>query len=78
MKVDPKLEPLPDNSTHQVACLLDTQTRRRLWRELREGTAPVEARADVMKDKPPAEALETLEESGEGRPAGTIEEREAT
>jgi hypothetical protein len=78
MKVDPKLEPLPDNSAHRVACLLDAQTRRRLWRELREGTAPVEARADVMKDAPPVEALETLEESGEGRPAGTIEEREAT
>jgi peptide/nickel transport system ATP-binding protein len=79
MKVDPKLEPVPDHDGHRVACLLDTQTRRRLWRELREGTAPIEARADVMHDAPPTEAaLETAEESGEGRPAGTIEERDAT
>jgi peptide/nickel transport system ATP-binding protein len=78
MKVDPKLEPIDGNERHKVACLLDTQTRKRLWRELREGKAPVDARADVMKDAPPAEAKETLEESGEGRPAGTIEERDAT
>ncbi len=70
MKVDPKLEPLPENPRHRVACLLATETRKKLWRELREGTAPVEARADVMQDKPPAEAIEALEET-EGRPAGT-------
>ena len=53
--------------------------RRKLWRELREGTAPVDARAGVMKDAPPTkEAVETAEASGEGRPAGTIEERDAT
>jgi peptide/nickel transport system ATP-binding protein len=79
MKVDPALEPLPDNPKHRVACLLEPEVRRKLWRELREGTAPVEARADVMKDAPPtADAIETAEASGEGRPAGTIEEREAT
>src|SRR5215212_7794464 len=69
-RVDPALEPLPDNSRHKVACLLDTGTRKRLWRELREGTAPVEARADVMQDEAPAEAAEALAET-EGRPAGT-------
>ena len=74
MKVDPKLEPLPENPRHRVACLLATETRKKLWRELREGTAPVEARADVMQDKPPAEAIEALEET-EGRAAGsTVEE----
>jgi peptide/nickel transport system ATP-binding protein len=73
MKVDPKLEPLPENPRHKVACLLATETRKKLWRELREGTAPVEARADVMQDKPPAEAIEALEET-EGRPAGTTVE----
>jgi peptide/nickel transport system ATP-binding protein len=79
MKVDPALEPLPDNSRHRVACLLEPQVRRKLWRELREGTAPIEARADVMQDEPPTEAaVETAEASGEGRPAGTIEERDAT
>jgi len=79
MKIDPALEPLPDNARHRVACLLQPDVRRKLWRELREGTAPIEARADVMKDAPPTEAAaETAEASGEGRPAGTIEEREAT
>ena len=53
-----------------MACLLDSATRKRLWRELREGTAPIEARAGVMQDKPPEEAIEALEQS-EGRAAGT-------
>jgi peptide/nickel transport system ATP-binding protein len=79
MKIDPALEPVADNATHKVACLLGADVRRKLWRELREGTAPVEARADVMKDAPPTKAaMETAEASGEGRPAGTIEERDAT
>jgi peptide/nickel transport system ATP-binding protein len=50
MKTDPVLEPVADNPRHRVACLLAADTRRKLWRELREGTAPVEARAGVMKD----------------------------
>jgi peptide/nickel transport system ATP-binding protein len=77
-KVDPKLEPVPDDPSHRVACLLDSATRKRLWRELREGIAPVEAREDVMHDAPPDEpAKATAEASGEGRPAGTAEERNA-
>ncbi len=75
MKVDPALEPVPDDPRHRVACLLDTQTRRRLWRELREGTAPDEAREDVMKDAPPPEAIAAAEEMGEGKPLGTAEVR---
>ena len=35
---------------HHVACLLDAETRRKLWRDLREGKSPVDARADVMHD----------------------------
>jgi peptide/nickel transport system ATP-binding protein len=50
MKVDPKLEPLPDNPRHRVACLLDSATRKRLWVDLREGKSPVDARSDVMHD----------------------------
>jgi hypothetical protein len=30
---------------HAVACLLPVQTRRALWRELRAGAAPADARA---------------------------------
>jgi peptide/nickel transport system ATP-binding protein len=74
MKTDPTLEPVPGSDGHKVACLLTHETRQKLWRELREGTAPVEARADVMQDAPPPEAIEALEET-EGRPAGsTVEE----
>jgi peptide/nickel transport system ATP-binding protein len=75
MKTDPTLEPIPELPRHRVACLLDTQTRRRLWRELREGTAPLEARGDVMQDAPPAAAIEAAEEMGEGKPLGTAEVR---
>ena len=62
--VDPTLEPLADDPRHKVACLLDSSVRKRLWRELREGTMPTEARADVMADAPPPEpaAGETVEE----------------
>ena len=41
---------MPDNPRHRVACLLDADTRRKLWTDLREGKSPVEARADVMHD----------------------------
>jgi peptide/nickel transport system ATP-binding protein len=50
MKVDPALEPVPDDPRHRVACLLAHDTRRNLWRDLREGKSPVDARADVMHD----------------------------
>jgi peptide/nickel transport system ATP-binding protein len=46
-RVDPRLEPLPDDPGHGVACLLPAETRRALWRELREGRVPEEARARV-------------------------------
>ena len=71
--VDPTLEPVAGYSRHLVACLLDSETRKRLWRELREGTAPLEARSDVMQDAPSdpdAAAVET----GEGRVAPGVEE----
>ena len=44
-RVDPKLEPLPDDPTHHVACLLDPKVRRRVWQDLRAGHTPDEARA---------------------------------
>jgi hypothetical protein len=50
MKVEPPLEAAPDDPKHRVACLLPHETRRDLWRSLREGKSPVEARAHVMQD----------------------------
>jgi peptide/nickel transport system ATP-binding protein len=49
--IDPKLEPVPGNPAHQVACLLEPEVRRKLWRELREGVKPEVARQDVMEEK---------------------------
>ena len=44
-RIDPTLEPLPDDPTHRVACLLDSATRKRIWKDLVEGSRPEEARA---------------------------------
>jgi peptide/nickel transport system ATP-binding protein len=44
-KVEPKLEPIPGERDHDVACLLEPETRERLWAELEHGRDPAEARA---------------------------------
>jgi peptide/nickel transport system ATP-binding protein len=43
----PGLDAVPDDSEHTVRCLLASDTRRRLWRELQEGKDPAEARSAV-------------------------------
>ena len=50
-KVEPTLEPIPGQPGHQVACLLDTATRKKLWSELRAGVKPETAREDVMEEE---------------------------
>jgi peptide/nickel transport system ATP-binding protein len=50
-RVEPTLEPVPGAPGHQVACLLDSGTRKKLWSELREGVKPEAAREDVMEEK---------------------------
>jgi peptide/nickel transport system ATP-binding protein len=49
--IDPKLEPVPGNPEHQVACLLEPEVRRKLWSELRQGVKPAAARQGVMEEK---------------------------
>src|SRR4051794_12856231 len=44
-EIDPKLEPVAGHRGHQVACLLASSTRERIWSELREGRQPEEVRA---------------------------------
>jgi peptide/nickel transport system ATP-binding protein len=71
-RIDPRLEPVPQASTHFVACLLTAQVRQRLWRELRVGRTPEEALAaagvsgsEGVEDAtqlPPADAGLTTEE----------------
>ena len=46
----PDLAPVPDDTEHIVRCLLPSETRRRIWRELQEGKDPAEARATVGLD----------------------------
>jgi len=46
-EVDPRLEAVPDDDGHGAACLLDPETRRRLWHELERGHDPEQARATV-------------------------------
>ena len=49
-RIEPVLDPIDGDRGHQVACLLDSATRKRLWRELQSGAAPAEARADVIEE----------------------------
>ena len=44
-RVDPPLDPDPGDPAHLTACLLPSATRRALWRSLRAGAAPADARA---------------------------------
>ena len=49
-RVDPKLDPVPDDPDHDVACLLPSEIRKRIWRELKAGAEPAKARAAVHLD----------------------------
>jgi peptide/nickel transport system ATP-binding protein len=46
-RIDPALEPVPDDPAHHVACLLESDVRRRLWEQLGAGKTPEEALAEV-------------------------------
>ena len=53
-RVDPALEPIPDEPGHSVACLLEPETRRRIWAELQAGLDPEQARSAVQLEERPA------------------------
>jgi peptide/nickel transport system ATP-binding protein len=53
-RVEPQLEPLPDDPSHRVACLLDSDTRKRIWQDLSAGMDPQQARAAVKLEEKPA------------------------
>jgi peptide/nickel transport system ATP-binding protein len=55
-RIDPVLDPVPEDESHQVACLLDSATRKRLWQELQSGVRPEAARADLIEEAAPPEA----------------------
>jgi peptide/nickel transport system ATP-binding protein len=50
-RVEPGLDPVPDQNGHKVRCLLDPNTRKQLWAELRAGKMPDEVLQTVqLKD----------------------------
>src|SRR5215216_5588932 len=50
-RTDPVLEPVSGATSHEVACLLASETRRKLWSELQQGIKPDAARVDVMEER---------------------------
>jgi peptide/nickel transport system ATP-binding protein len=53
-RIDPRLEPLPGDPSHHVACLLEAEMRERLWAELAAGATPEQALAEVGVPGAPA------------------------
>jgi peptide/nickel transport system ATP-binding protein len=53
-RTDPRLEPVPGDPGHRVACLLPAETRRQIWAQLKAGREPDEARAAVQLEEEPA------------------------
>ena len=50
-RIDPKLEPVPGEPSHDVACLLDPAERARIWAQLQTGMSPEQALAAVRSEK---------------------------
>jgi peptide/nickel transport system ATP-binding protein len=50
-RIDPELQPVDGDTKHQVACLLDSSVRKKLWTELSHGVKPEEARQDVIEEE---------------------------
>jgi peptide/nickel transport system ATP-binding protein len=46
-RIDPQLQPVLDEPSHHVACLLESDVRKRLWGELGAGRTPEEALVEV-------------------------------
>jgi peptide/nickel transport system ATP-binding protein len=46
-RVDPRLQAVPEESAHQVACLLEADVRRALWAQLSAGRTPAQALAQT-------------------------------
>jgi peptide/nickel transport system ATP-binding protein len=53
-RIDPQLQPVPDEPSHHVACLLEAEVRRRLWEQLGAGKTPEEARVEAGLPAPGA------------------------
>jgi peptide/nickel transport system ATP-binding protein len=51
-RIDPKLQPIPDQSGHEVACLLEPAVRARIWRGLQAGESPASLRQLAVPGEP--------------------------
>ena len=60
-RTEPKLETVPGDDRHLVACLLESGTRKKLWAELAAGRKPSEARVQTLGDEPPPETIQAAE-----------------
>jgi peptide/nickel transport system ATP-binding protein len=59
-RVDPKLQEVPGEYGHLVACQLSAEVRKQVWQGLQAGQTPVELRALVDKKPAPAEVVATV------------------
>jgi peptide/nickel transport system ATP-binding protein len=50
MRIDPSLEVIPGQPDHSVACLLSSDTRKRMWAGLREGKEPDALRLEFEEE----------------------------
>jgi peptide/nickel transport system ATP-binding protein len=68
--VEPQLVEVPGSGGHAVACLLEHETRARLWQALRDGAVLEHSQAplaEVARDRAPAEAAR-VEDARDGAP----------
>jgi peptide/nickel transport system ATP-binding protein len=73
-RIDPTLEPVADEPSHHVACLFESDVRRRLWTALRAGRAPEQALADVGLEAMavPEDALQVPAANAAELPGGAL------
>jgi peptide/nickel transport system ATP-binding protein len=66
-RIDPRLEPVPGQPGHEVACLLDPAIRTQIWQGLEHGHSPASLRqlASPAKAARPTEARTLAKEAGE-------------
>jgi peptide/nickel transport system ATP-binding protein len=69
-RIDPQLQPVEGESEHHVACLLESQLRRRLWAELQQGATPEQAR-EALGLPPPPDQFEPLAPVAAGAAEGS-------
>jgi peptide/nickel transport system ATP-binding protein len=67
-KIDPRLEPTPGEPGHEVACLLASDVRARLWKGLQAGESPAEQRRLIAD----ADAAPVVVDAGMDMDAGAV------